>query len=131
MVDNSVLIRLFNAFENSHISRFLEFIADDKSKAQSWFSLSNCETEEDVAAQVLQWLSRSAYKSEPYRNQKRNEEIHKYHLDGINAFLGTHFTPEDIAIIYCELGNAVDKQKTREFIRSEYNMEVLKSDEIY
>ena len=128
MVDNSVLKKLFNAFDCSYMSRFFEFITDENPRIKAWFRLDDCETEEDVQAKVLEWLSRSAYKSEPFRNQQKNSEVHKYHLDGINSFLGTNFTPEDIAIIYCELGNAADKEKTRKFIRSNYNMEVLKSE---
>lgn len=76
---------------------------------------------------LLEWLSRDAYKSLHYSTDRRNEEVHEYHRQGINSFLGTSFTPEDMAIIYQRLGNAAHHQKTLEFIRSGYDMEVLKN----
>lgn len=127
MVDNEILKRLFNAFSNSAIYKPLEFIVDRNPRVYSSFAIGSCENEEDVDAKVLEWLSREAYKAEHYRNKKRNDEVHEYHLNGINKFLGTSFTPEDMEIIYCKLGNACDDKKTRKFIRSGYNMGVLKN----
>ena len=51
--------------------------------------------------------------------------MHDYHLKGINAFLGTDFTKEDIGIIYTYLGNGVNRKKTLSFIYSGYNLDVL------
>jgi hypothetical protein len=128
MIDLSVLQRLLRAFPNSLINGRLDFMADCNPRVNSGFRLDNCSSEEDVKAKVLEWLSRDAYKSTHYNANKRNEEVHEYHRRGINSFLGTAFTPEDMAIIYQRLGNAVRHRKTLEFIRSEYDMEVLKND---
>lgn len=46
-------------------------------------------------------------------------------LCGINAYLGTNFTEDDIAIIYQELGNRVRHTLTVEFVNSGYDMSVL------
>ena len=127
MIDLSVLIRLLRAFPNSLINIHCEFVADRNPRVNSYFRLADCASEEDVKAKVLEWLSRDAYKSMHYFTEKRNGEVHEYHRQGINSFLGTSFTPEDMAIIYQRLGNAVHHQKTLEFIRSGYDMEVLKN----
>ena len=108
------------------INHSLEFVADVNPRVNSYFCLLNCDSEEDVQAKVLEWLSRDAYKSTHYRTNKKNEEVHKYHLDGINSFLGTEFTSEDIAIIYQKLGNCINHPKTIEFIRSGYDMTLIK-----
>ncbi len=128
MVNQEVLKRLFRSFPKAIINGQLEFVTDPSPRVNSYFTIGNCETEEDVAAKVLEWLSREAYKSEHYHTEWRNREVHEYHLRGINQFLGTNFTPEDIRVIYCELGNRADHDKTLRFIRSGYNMEVLKND---
>lgn len=127
MIDLSVVQRLLRAFPNSLINVQLEFVADRNPRVNSYFRLDNCASKEDVKAKVLEWLSRDAYKSMHYHTEKRNGDVHEYHWQGINSFLGTAFTPEDIAIIYQRLGNAVHHQKTLEFIRSGYDMEVLKN----
>ena len=126
MVETDVLQKLFKAFPNSIINHSLEFVADVNPRVNSYFRLSDCDSEEDVQAKVLEWLSRDAYKSTHYRTNKKNEEVHKYHLDGINSFLGNEFTPEDVAVIYQELGNCINHKKTLEFIRSGYKMELIK-----
>lgn len=127
MVNRDVLKGLFRAFPKAIINRLLEFVADPTPRVNSYFTVGDCETEEDVSAKLLEWLSREAYKSEHYYVDYKNTEVHEYHLRGINQFLGTNFTQEDIRVIYCELGNRADHDKTLRFIRSGYNMEVLRN----
>lgn len=125
MVDNETLRKLFRAFPAGIINRNLEFVACTHQRVNSCFQLEACETEEDVAAKLLEWLSRDAYKSEYFRAESRNKEVHAYHLQGINSFCGTNFSPDDIGIIYCRLGNGVNHDLALMFIRSGYDMNVL------
>lgn len=125
MVETQILNKLFNAFPNGFINHNLEFIADPHRRVNSYFRLDDCETELDVTAKVLEWLSREAYKSQHFDSDRRNKEVHAYHLRGINAFCGIAFTEDDIAEIYTYLGNSVNHQKTLKFIRSGYDMAVL------
>ena len=123
MVDNDTLRRLFDAFPRGFINHNLEFIA--LPKVNSYFILGNCEITFDVSCKLLEWLSREACCSLHYRTQKANEEIYKYHTDGINKFLGTQFTRNDMIDIYTHLGNCCNHQKTIDFISSGYDMDVL------
>ena len=75
--------------------------------------------EEELKLKVLEWLSRAAHK-------EGNDTVRKWYLDGINKFLGTNFTNEDIELIYCKLGNAINRELTKRFVESNYNLEVLK-----
>lgn len=127
MVNWDVLKRLFRAFPKSVINTATEFVAYHNPRINSCFYIGSCETEEDVAGKVLEWLSCEAYKSEHYYVDYKNAEVHEYHLRGINQFLETNFTQEDIRVIYCELGNRANHDKTLRFIRSGYNMEVLRN----
>lgn len=127
MVEWEIVYKLCSCFPKSFISGAGEFIAHDR--ANEYFILHNCETELDVKCKVIEWFSRGAYKTEPYRSKKKNDEFHAFMLDGINKFLGTEFTEEDIEVIYTYIGNACNHEKTILFIASGYDMTVLKNKE--
>lgn len=125
MVNQSVLNKLFGAFPYAIMNRLLEFVADPNRRVNSYFRLDDCETEEDVTAKVLEWLSREAYKSQHFKVEWRNKEVHEYHRRGINVFCGANFAHDDMEIIYTKLGNSVNHKLTLDFIRSGYDMAVL------
>lgn len=119
--------RLEHAFPRSFISTNFEFIAHET--ANEYFRLEDCETELDVKCKVLEWLSRGAHKTCPFNSNLKNERFHNFMLNGINDFLGTDFTEEDIELIYDRLGNRVNHALTVEFVNSGYDMAVLKRKE--
>lgn len=123
MVDVTILHRLYTAFPKALLNHNLELVVSQKEN--TYFLLADCETEEDVIAKLLEWLSRAAFKTEPYRSRTANKRFHAYHLDGINQFCGTSFTVDDMDEIYTYLGNCVNHPKTLKFIRSGYDMSVL------
>ena len=124
MVDNDVLLRLFKCFPNSFMNSQLEFIADLKSN--TYFRLSDCETEFQVKKKVIQWLSRAAFKSEPYQTMIANERFHKRIAKGINDFIDTDWDCDDFEIIYAKLGNGCNDDLCEAFINSGYDLDVLR-----
>ena len=56
-----------------------------------------------------------------WRNQKYRNRM----LDGINAYMGTEFSRDEMLEIYTYLGNACDHEKTIRFIQSDYDFSVL------
>ena len=124
MVDSIVTKKLATAFPKSFINASLEFIAHEE--ANEYFRLEDCENEFDVKCKVLEWLSRGAFKTCPFQSNLKNERLHNFMLNGINDFLGTDFTEEEIEIVYQELGNRVRHSLTEEFVNSGYDMTVLK-----
>lgn len=124
MVGSEITLKLIHSFPQSFINGGLEFIAHKR--ANEYFRLEDCETEFDVKCKVLEWLSRGAYKTEPFDSEHKNEEFHQFMLDGINKYLGTDFSFDDMEIIYTYLGNRCNHPKTVKFIESGYNMSVLK-----
>jgi len=96
------------------------------SKKKTSIFIANCKDEFEVKCKVLEWFSRGAYKTEHYRTTKRNELYHNFMRNGINAFLGTNFNADDMAIIYTELGNGVNRGLCEQFINSGYDISVLK-----
>ena len=124
MVDSFVTKELSRAFPKSFINSALEFIAHKE--ANEYFRLEDCECEFDVKCKVLEWLSRGAYKTEPFVSHKKNADFHEFMLNGINKYLGTNFSYDDMEIIYTYLGNRCNHSKTEKFIESGYEMSVLK-----
>lgn len=114
--------KLMNCFPNSFINSKGEFIAHRE--ANEYFNLDNCNDELEVKCKVLAWFSRGAHKTAPF-GKRKNEIFHKFMLDGINSFLGTDFTSEDMDLIYTYLGNDVNRDLTIKFINSGYDMAVI------
>jgi hypothetical protein len=108
--------RFFAAFPKSFINRNLEVIVYPR--RNTYFLLIHVNTETDLIAKILEWLSREAAKSIEKKSQK-------YHLDGINAFLGTNFSQADMMQIYTYLGNRCNHNRTLRFIESGYDLSVL------
>lgn len=116
-------LALMAAFPGSFLYRTGEFIAHKRSN--TYLGIKTCETEEDLKCKVLEFFSRAAHKTQPYKTARCNKEFHKFMLDGINKFLGTAFDFRDMDLIYTYLGNAVRPDLTREFVRSGYDMQLL------
>lgn len=114
---------LLNAFPKSFINKNNEFIAHERTN--QYIILSDCESLLDIECKVLEWFSRPAHKTAPYSQETRNAKFHDFMLNGINNFLDTNFTEKEIEFIYTELGNAINHDKTIEFIESEYDFSVL------
>lgn len=115
---------LLESFPGSFINDRDEFIAH--LRTNQYFFLGDCKTPEDIEAKVIEWLSRPAHKTAPYSQEWRNRKLHEFIRNGINAFLGTHFTEEDMAVIYQRIGNAIRHDLTLEFIRRDMDVAWLK-----
>ena len=118
-----VQARLFEAFPGSTLcgrADMIEFCSPGNSGVS--FIISSCETEKDVKRKVLEWFSRAAYKTAPWASEKKNRGYHARMLAGINTFLGTNFTEEDVETIYTYFGNAIKSADAEAFIDSGYDM---------
>lgn len=126
VVGVDMVVKLSKSFPGGFLNGQGEFIAHKK--ANEYFKLADCETELDVKCKVLEWLSRGAYKTTPFHRAIDNTALHIFMLNGINDFLETRFSVEDIEKIYTYLGNRVNHQKTIRFVVSGYDMAVLKEE---
>lgn len=117
-------LKLLNSFPGSFINGQGEFIAEPKTN--QYIILKTCKDEFEVKCKVLEWFSRPAHCTQP-----NNKNLHKFMLEGINKFLCTNFTPEEIEIIYCELGNGADRPLCEKFIKSNYDISVLTSERLF
>ena len=124
MNDLNVAIKLMRCFPNSFINYQGEFIAHSGTNA--YFNLTTCEDELDVKCKVLEWLSRSASKECPFKSDRKNEKFQQFMLDGINKYLETEFSHDDIDEIYSYLGNRCNHALTLRFIECGYYVEILR-----
>ena len=131
--DNELIGRLMSCFGRSFINDAGEFIClwDYKDECvNSYFRLDNVSNELELKCKVLEYLSRPAFKGftfagQNWKERQIGEEIYEYHLNGINDFLETNFSTEDIEIIYAELGNGCNRKLCIEFIENGYDMKLL------
>lgn len=124
MVDWSITQRLMCAFPESFINGQGELIVHRE--ANEYFLLRTCETALDVQCKVLEWLSRGAYKTSPFPSERKNRKFQDFMLNGINKYLGTDFTRDDMDLIYTYLGNACNHDLTVKFVESGYIMALIK-----
>lgn len=114
---------LLDLFPNSFINEEQEFIAEPRTNL--YFLLSNCNSLLDIKCKILEWFSRDACKTRPFRSDLQNKEYQDNIREKINEFLGTDFTRDEMMDIYSQLGNNVNRQLCIEFIESGYNMKLL------
>jgi hypothetical protein len=122
-VSQETLIHLMSCFRNSFINHNFEFICC--TKTNSYFRLEDVESELELKCKVLEWLSRNAAKTEYCHSERHNRIMQEWHLNGINKFLGTNFTREQMENIYTYLGNGINRDLCIKFIESNYDMKVL------
>lgn len=117
--------KLLECFPGSFINEVDEFIAHPRTN--QYFILRDCKTVEAVEAKVLEYLSRAAFKSQPYSQEWRNRRLHEFMLSGINAFLDTDFSYEDMELIYTYMGGGIKHGLTLVFIDHDMSMKWLRS----
>lgn len=119
--------KLSEIFDGSFINDHLEFIAVLNFRncfANQYFIVYDCETAIDVKCKVLEWFSRACFKTS-IGGAKVDSAFHKYMRDCVNNYFGTHFTDKDFEDIYVYLGNNINRKRTIEFIKSNFDFRVL------
>lgn len=117
-------LKLLKSFPGSFINDRGEF--NPEKSGIACFNLADCKDDTEIKCKVLEWCSRAAFKSGPYKRKLLNDRLHHFILLGINAFLETDFSLEDIELIYTKLGNNCNRPLCEKFVMSGYDMEVLR-----
>lgn len=114
---------LLKSFPGSFINQNDEFIAHPRTN--QYIILRDCKTPMDIECKVLEWFSRPAHKTAPYSQEWRNRKFHEFMRNGINNFLDTDFSEEEMSDVYNALGNAINHSKTIRFVESGYDFKQL------
>ena len=123
MLNIQEVLRLLKCFPNSFVNTNGDFIVS--LKTQSYFILNNCSSLLELQCKVLNYLSRDATKAIPYSRKSNNIQYRSSILKGINTFLGTSFTTEEMMKIYTKLGGGIKEDLTKRFIESNYDLSLL------
>ena len=114
------LKKLMSYFPDSFINRQLELILIPKTN--TYFSLRDCLTKNDVISKVLMWCTRAIDKGEPYQQRKRNIDFYVDNRDRLKKYLGADI---NVHVVYDRLGNGINKELTHRFIESGFDMNLL------
>lgn len=117
------LKELLGLFPRSFINANLEVILI--TRTNTYFSLDGVQSRRDIIAKLLMWCSRPIVKGQPFISENRNDAFRELANRSLNHYLGTHFSGEDMALIYQRLGNGINPELTYRFIDSGFDMEVL------
>ena len=120
---------LKQCFPDSWVNYFNDFIAHrgaNRHYGAACCKLCQCETAEDVAAVALEMLTIDCCKSKPFETPEANRNFRRYMLKGMNKLLGRSFTEKQYLAIYTCIGNGINHQLTVAFIRSGYDLKVLR-----
>ena len=120
---------LKQCFPDGRLDYFNSFIAHrgaNRHYGAACCKLADCETAEDVIAAALEMLTIDCCKSAPFETVDANDRFRKYMLQGMNKLLGKAFTQKQYLAIYTCIGNGINHQLTVDFIRSGYDIKVLR-----
>lgn len=120
---SELLKEIMKTFGKSFINASNKLILDEK--VNVWFSLEDIESDFELKCKLIEYVSRAANKTEPYRVPKLNNNYQRRNLENINYILETKFTHDEMRRIYIRLGNGVNQSLTIKFINSGYDMETL------
>ena len=114
------LKKLMSYFPDSFINRQLELILIPKTN--TYFSLRDCLTKNDVISKVLMWCTRDIDKGEPYQQRKRNIRFYVENKERLEKYIGKNI---GVDVVYHRLGNGINKELTYKFIDSDFDMNLL------
>lgn len=108
--------KIQRAFPKAYVTMNFELILVPRTN--TYINLNHCSTPDEFKAEVIEGVSRFAFKA-------FTKPLCKEHLDGINKLLDTHFTPEEIEYIYTNLGNGINHELCMKFVKSGYDLKVI------
>lgn len=95
--------KIQRAFPKAYVTMNFELILVPRTN--TYINLNHCSTPDEFKAEVIEGVSRFAFKA-------FTKPLRKEHLDGINKLLDTKFTPEDMEYIYTNLGKPSANSKS-------------------
>ena len=87
--------------------------------------LTVCETQEDISVHLLENLSKSACRVRTYDVPDGQEPRRVRLLRGMNQYLGTSLSEEDMTNVYRKIGNSIHPDLSRSFVEANCDMSVL------
>lgn len=110
------LKKVYDCFPQSFVNKERELIIYPRTN--TYFLLKNVENQLQLDCKILEYCS-----GEAYDGAKKSKE---YHFKGICDYFNKEFTQEEIRLIYMKLGNGINRELCIDYIKSCFDMEVLR-----
>lgn len=123
-----ILERLKKSFPEGYVDLSNCFVAHrnaHRSFGRVYLDLNIYKTPTELLAGTIEELSYDCFKASPFKNPAANEKFHEYMREGMNAFLQTNFSRQEIQKIHYQLGYGINHKLTLDFIRSGYDLHIL------
>lgn len=118
------IMRVMGCFPNSALNAHRELVLSPMNYL--YVCLGDCKSALDVKVKVIEALSRAAFKDEEFVDGEDVEARCEFVREGLNAYLGVIFLSADWELVYCQLGNGVNRELTKRFIESGCDLSVLR-----
>ena len=113
-----------NVFSGSFINHNNEIILIPKNNVYTL--LDDVETDDDFKVKLVEYLSRHCCCALVYSQRKRLEKYWQENTDKFNMICGTDFSVNEMDYIYTYLGNGIKHKLAKEFVKSGFDLSVIK-----
>lgn len=110
------LKKVYDCFPQAFVNKEHELIIYPRTN--TYFLLKNVENQLQLDCKIIEYCS-----GEAYDGAKKSKE---YHFKGICDYFNKEFTQEEIRLIYMKLGNGINRELCIDYIKSCFDMEVLR-----
>ena len=91
-----------------------------------YMGLDNVKTDEDFKVKLCESFSRDCSYALRYKRAKNLREYYQVNTDVFNKICKTNFSISDMEIIYTELGNGINHELAKRFVKSGFDLSTLK-----
>ena len=88
--------------------------------------LDDVETDEDFKVKLCEWFSRDCSYALRYKRAKNQHEYYRTNTEVFNKICKTSFSIADMELIYTKLGNGINRELAKQFVKNGFDLSVLK-----
>ncbi|MCI5852288.1 MAG: hypothetical protein MR015_01430 [Clostridiales bacterium] len=91
-----------------------------------YMGLDYVDTDEDFKVRLCECFSRDCSYALRYKRAKNQREYYQKNTDVFNKICKTNFSIADMEIIYTKLGNGINHELAKRFVKNGFDLSVLK-----
>lgn len=91
-----------------------------------YMGLDNVETDEDFKVKLCENFSRDCSYALRYKRAKNLREYYQVNTEAFNKICKTNFSIADMELIYTKLGNGINRELAKQFVKNGFDLSILK-----
>lgn len=115
---------LGECFPGGYVNFDQEFVAHRRAGAVC--DMKGCTSPLELRCRVIEQLVGHCCKTRPFKGAEANVSFRRFMMEGMGRFLGVKLVESEYELVYERLGNGIDRQLTVEWVRSGYDLRVLR-----